>query len=205
MPDLRTRKTYTSLKSAFLELLEKNRFEDITVQQLCQSAQIRRATFYTHFADKYDFLAFFIQEMREEFVERIQHVDPVSYDKKDYYDLMFHELLQFFKDRPQLVNNIKNSQMLSIMSDIFAQEVQKSVYHFLEETYQEDKKTLEMKAYFYAGGLLQLLLLWIREPEHFPVDQISWLKFLVNEPQNQDPSLEKQAVNEPEPSHPSME
>lgn len=45
MADLRTQKTYKSLKDAFLELLEKYRFEDIAIQQLCQSAQIRRATF----------------------------------------------------------------------------------------------------------------------------------------------------------------
>lgn len=180
MSDLRTEKTCTSLKNAFLDLLEQYRFEDITVQQLCQNANIRRATFYTHFADKYDFLAFYIQEMRKEFVTRIKNMDSISADQKENYcDLMFHELLEFFKERPKLVTNIKNSQMLPIMSDIFAEEVQKSVYHFLIENCQEDPKTLEMKAYFYAGGLLQLLLLWTRNQETFPVDRINWLKFLT--------------------------
>lgn len=182
MGDLRTQKTYQSLKDAFLELLEKYRFEDITVQQLCQSARIRRATFYTHFADKYEFLAFFIQEMRNEFVERIRKMNdlPVN-DNENYYDMLFHELLLFFKERPQLVRNIKNSQMLPIMSDIFAEEVQKSVHGYLDEHCPEDPKTIEMKAYFYAGGLLQLLLLWTKDPDSFPVDEINWLKLLVNE------------------------
>ena len=93
MADLRTQKTYKSLKDAFLELLEKYRFEDIAIQQLCQSAQIRRATFYTHFADKYEFLAFYIQEMRNEFVERIRKMtDLPANDNENYYDLLFHEL-----------------------------------------------------------------------------------------------------------------
>lgn len=183
MSDLRTQKTYSSLKNAFLELLEKYRFEDITVQQLCQSACIRRATFYTHFADKYEFLAFYIREMRDEFVQQIQNMEQLSPDhKENYYDLLFHELLQFFKERPKLVHNIKNSQMLPIMSDIFAEEVQKSVYHFLTDTSPEDDKTLEMKSYFYAGGLLQLLLLWTRNPDSFPVDRINWLNYLLQEP-----------------------
>ena len=59
MNDLRTQKTFRSLKQAFLDLLEQHRFEDITVGQLCQRAEIRRATFYNHFADKFEFLSFF--------------------------------------------------------------------------------------------------------------------------------------------------
>ncbi len=182
MADLRTQKTYKSLKDAFLELLEKYRFEDIAIQQLCQSAQIRRATFYTHFADKYEFLAFYIQEMRNEFVERIRKMtDLPANDNENYYDLLFHELLLFFKERPQLVRNITNSQLLPIMKDIFSEEVQKSVYGYLQEHCPEDRKINEMKACFYTGGLLQLLFLWTKDPDSLPVDEINWLKLLVNE------------------------
>lgn len=49
MADLRTERTYNSLKEAFLTLLEHNRFESITVLQLCQCANIRRATFLLSF------------------------------------------------------------------------------------------------------------------------------------------------------------
>lgn len=182
MADLRTQKTYKSLKDSFLELLEKYRFEDIAIQQLCQSAQIRRATFYTHFADKYEFLAFYIQEMRNEFVERIRKMtDLPANDNENYYDLLFHELLLFFKERPQLVRNITNSQLLPIMKDIFSEEVQKSVYGYLQEHCPEDRKINEMKACFHAGGLLQLLFLWTKDPDSLPVDEINWLKLLVNE------------------------
>ena len=60
--DLRIRKTYKALKDTFLELLSEKKFEDITVNELCERAMVRRATFYKHFADKYDFFAFFIRE-----------------------------------------------------------------------------------------------------------------------------------------------
>lgn len=180
MADLRTIKTYRSLTNAFLELLEKQRFEEITVRQLCESAQIRRATFYTHFADKYEFLAFFIQEMRNEFMERITTMnDSVSDQTDTYYELLFHELLMFFKERPQLVCNIRNSQLLPIMRDIFTEEVQKSVYDYLRKQCPESDTITEMKAYFYAGGLLQLLLLWMKDPEKFQVDEVNWLKLLA--------------------------
>ena len=57
--DLRIRKTYKALCDAFVNILEKKRFDDLTVNELCDEAMIRRATFYKHFADKYDFFFFF--------------------------------------------------------------------------------------------------------------------------------------------------
>ena len=54
--DLRIRKTYKALCDAFVTILEKKRFDDLTVNELCDEATIRRATFYKHFADMISFL-----------------------------------------------------------------------------------------------------------------------------------------------------
>ena len=61
--DLRLQKTYLALRNAFTELMEEKRFEELTVNELCDRALIRRTTFYKHFADKYDYFAFYIREM----------------------------------------------------------------------------------------------------------------------------------------------
>ena len=61
--DLRIQKTYLALQNAFEALLEEKRFEELTVNELCDKAMIRRTTFYKHFADKYEFFAFYIREM----------------------------------------------------------------------------------------------------------------------------------------------
>lgn len=178
--DYRTRKTYDSLTNAFLQLLEKHRFEEITVRQLCETANIRRATFYTHFADKYEFLSFFIGEMRDEFAGHTSKIDYEEYNKEEkYYDVIFHELILFFEAHPQLVRNLQNSQMLSTMKEIFAEEVKGSVYHCLKKKTQDDEITLQMKASFYAGGILELIMLWMKDPERFKVDEVNWLDFLV--------------------------
>lgn len=56
--DLRIIRTYKSLTEAFLQLMSEKHFEDITVNELCKKAMIRRTTFYKHFADKYEFFRF---------------------------------------------------------------------------------------------------------------------------------------------------
>lgn len=54
--DLRIVKTRKALFDAFLELVSEKPFDAITVNEICKRALVRRATFYNHFADKYDFL-----------------------------------------------------------------------------------------------------------------------------------------------------
>ena len=56
--DLRIQKTYQALHNAFTILLEEKNFEEITVNELCDAAMIRRTTFYKHFADKYEYFQF---------------------------------------------------------------------------------------------------------------------------------------------------
>jgi len=181
MGDLRTKKTFASLVQAFLHLLEKYRFEDISVKQLCESANIRRATFYTHFADKYEFLSFFIQEMRKELLNHITSMNlGMPETSEEYCDKLFHEMMKFFEAHPQLVRNLQDSQMMPVLMEIFAETVQNGVYEYLcglPGKQEDDVK--QLKACFYAGGILRLVQLWMKDPEKFQVAEISWLKFVV--------------------------
>lgn len=54
--DRRTRRTRQLLRDAVLELLKEKRFEDISVQDIIERADVARSTFYVHYADKDDLL-----------------------------------------------------------------------------------------------------------------------------------------------------
>jgi AcrR family transcriptional regulator len=52
--DRRTQRTRHQLGRALVELVEQKRFDDITVQDVIDRADVGRSTFYTHFRDKED-------------------------------------------------------------------------------------------------------------------------------------------------------
>ena len=51
--DARVKKTKNKLLESFKKLLSEKSFENITIQEICELADVKRATFYKHFADKY--------------------------------------------------------------------------------------------------------------------------------------------------------
>ena len=70
--DLRVQKTYRSLTQAMQELLSEKGLDEITVTELCERAQTRKATFYKHFGDKYELFTFMIRELQEEYNNSVQ-------------------------------------------------------------------------------------------------------------------------------------
>lgn len=69
--DLRTRYTQQILKEHLVLLLNAKPIEKITVKELCESANINRATFYSHYDDMYDLM----QQIKDQMMEYIiRHV-----------------------------------------------------------------------------------------------------------------------------------
>ena len=52
--DRRTQRTNHKLNAAMVELITEKRFDDVTVQNLIDRADVGRSTFYSHYRDKQD-------------------------------------------------------------------------------------------------------------------------------------------------------
>jgi AcrR family transcriptional regulator len=67
--DRRILKTQEALKKAIIELMAEKSFDDITIQDLSDRANVSRGTIYLHYLDKYDLLDKLIEthinELRE--------------------------------------------------------------------------------------------------------------------------------------------
>ena len=54
--DRRVVKTLDAIKKAILELMNEKNFDDITIQDISDRANVNRSTVYLHYLDKYDLL-----------------------------------------------------------------------------------------------------------------------------------------------------
>lgn len=70
--DRRSARTQRSLSEALVELIKEKRFDEITVQEVIDRADVGRSTFYSHFRDKEDLF----QKDWERFLDGFaQHID----------------------------------------------------------------------------------------------------------------------------------
>ncbi|CAM3765992.1 TetR/AcrR family transcriptional regulator [Marinicrinis lubricantis] len=70
--DRRILKTQEALKKAVVELMTEKNFDDITIQDIADRANVNRGTIYLHYQDKYDLLDKLIEAHMNELGEMDQ-------------------------------------------------------------------------------------------------------------------------------------
>ncbi|TAH79409.1 TetR/AcrR family transcriptional regulator [Bacillus subtilis] len=67
--DRRVAKTREALKKAVIELMNEKNFDEITIQDIAEQANLNRGTIYLHYQDKYDLLDKLIESHMKELSE----------------------------------------------------------------------------------------------------------------------------------------
>lgn len=73
--DARVRYTRRVLKQALLEILKQKPVNKITVKEVCEMAELNRATFYTHFSDCFALLESIEQDLLNAFERSLKFVN----------------------------------------------------------------------------------------------------------------------------------
>ena len=76
--DRRVRRTKQLLMHALFTLMKEKSYNDITVKELCEAADINRGTFYLHYRDIYDMVEQIEQDMLFQFEALISAHAPTS-------------------------------------------------------------------------------------------------------------------------------
>lgn len=76
--DVRVRRTYKQLIESLLKLLNEKSFDEISISEICERAEVHRATFYKHFNDKTEFLNFCVMRLLSDidFTELLNYPSP---------------------------------------------------------------------------------------------------------------------------------
>lgn len=73
--DARVRYTQRVIKESFLSLLREKPVNKITVKEVCELAELNRATFYAHYSDCFALMESIEQELLDAFGQSLQLID----------------------------------------------------------------------------------------------------------------------------------
>lgn len=173
--DLRIQKTYMALEEAFTKLLEEKSFDAITTNELCDTAMIRRATFYKHFEDKYDYFSFFISNMINRSRNNVS-IEVLKEDPVKYTELRLKEHLSFLKTHKNIVKHLKDSNMITFFLLCLQKQLDNELRSILKETGDyEPSPELDFTIYLYTGALISSMGWLIEHPNVFSERELAKL------------------------------
>jgi AcrR family transcriptional regulator len=82
--DRRIAKSQIAIKNAVIELMSEKSFDDITIQDIADRANVNRGTIYLHYTDKYDLLDKMIEEHIENLRELCQAASEMTFQEGNY-------------------------------------------------------------------------------------------------------------------------
>jgi AcrR family transcriptional regulator len=82
--DRRIAKSQIAIKNAVIELMSEKSFDDITIQDIADRADVNRGTIYLHYMDKYDLLDKMIEEHIENLRELCQSASEMTFQEGNY-------------------------------------------------------------------------------------------------------------------------
>jgi AcrR family transcriptional regulator len=153
--DLRIVKTRGALAGALCDILAKQKFSKITIFDICAVAQISRATFYTHFLDKYDLLKYLLDGFRDEFAEIIRLYGS---------DKAAERICDFMCDNVKFLSNLlkeSDNEVLDLLTDFFADMFTPYPPADMAQGAGAEQSVLSR---FCAGGLMNLMIWHVRSP-----------------------------------------
>lgn len=164
--DLRIRKTHAALLKALRELLSEKSFHDISVAELCDRAQVRRATFYKHFGDKSELLAYMIQELQKDYKSKMEADAPRKEEGAclSYICYTLQSFLDFWDENRHMVRTVLNSNARHIVLDILSEQIEmdlRSYFRTLQQNGTELCTSPEMMAVLYSGAAVNCARWWV--------------------------------------------
>lgn len=158
--DRRQQKTRTAIYAALTELLKKKRFEDVTVQQIIDEANIGRSTFYSHFETKDQLL----EQMCEEMFTHVfsdSLVPEKSHDFSSDHDVraLLEHLLWHISDHKDNIRSIMNGESEKIFTRYFSEYLERSLGTAI--SHLEIDVSEEFKKQFVIGSFINTVKWWI--------------------------------------------
>ena len=169
--DRRVRKSRQAIREAFISLVLDRGFDAVTVEDIAERADIARATFYAHYADKHDLLTTLFGEITAELAERLTDVTGAPERPRVGIPLALYEHAATYRSLYLVcLRGAGDGRARAAYFDVIARGAAAVFAERLRASNQEPMHPLPFIARAYAGAHVALLEDWLerddREPPH---------------------------------------
>lgn len=152
-----------SIMDATIQLFSSDRFQDITVTDICKKAGVARVTFYKYYHSVDDVLTTIFEET---FIANYKKLsNPQSLENTT---VLLTFLLESIYFSPAFVNNLVNCNMSYILLNVF------DIIAKILLSYQNlNPEILKLQRLFIAGGIYNVFIEWIRDDSKTSIQELA--------------------------------
>lgn len=174
--DRRIRKTTNAIKSALIHLLKTEPLDKITIQQIADTADVHRATFYQHYYDKYDLLDQIeyevLEKMRVNFNDKakqlkaLNSVEEAAIVFKEIPKAMLTMISEDIERYQVLLSSGRNHEIEQKIGDMIALNLKS----LLPKPDEIEGIPFRYFHAFVLGSMWSLMRIWVLDEERLPID-----------------------------------
>lgn len=157
----KTAKTKHFIENAVIVLMKDNTFENLTIKDICETAEINRSTFYSYYQDKYSFMDELIG-----YVEKACKDFRISENTHNPWHFLLTELLK----KNRLLHSFLQNEQEQEFSKIFKVLIVESIYFMLHHKSPSTNKYLTIGL---SEGVYGIIAHWLGMDAHVMVNKLA--------------------------------
>jgi AcrR family transcriptional regulator len=141
---------------------------------LCSRAGVARSTFYTHFADTHDVVAFVIDELFDELgVADVQRRASHALSRRESTEIGMREFFKGLENRRLFVlRSLSAPASVQVRERLTARMASTLGSTILTERPNSDHRYLEVSSRYISSGVLGVVLGWLEDPADLTSDEL---------------------------------
>lgn len=170
-PDRRIKRTRKLLHQALHDLLTRKRYDDITVQDIIDQADVGRSTFYAHYQDKEDLAVSELIRIMDELNQAIEESDP-----QGKQILPTRGLFDHIMKHPEVFSGMLHDRGMEFFFEKGQQYWANRIEERLQALLPPDRKPdipPKMIAATTAGTLVTMMRWWLDHKMPYSADQMA--------------------------------
>lgn len=176
--DLRFFKTKNKIINGMVKLLEKKAFDDISVKNICEEAQISRSAFYLHYEDKYNL----VNQYQKEFIVKI---NQEIFENKELTpeDIMLSLVTLLKKEGRLLAKLLSDKGSIEIQNQIkylIKNNIENRLLEMIKDLSLENPVEKEYFVDYLSGAHLAVLQAWINNGQKETPEELAQIIGKIN-------------------------
>lgn len=169
--DRRVKYTKMVIKQSFIKLLKQKPISAISIKEICEDADINRATFYAHYKNQYGLLNCIENETIDDIKEYLNSCNFKS--KNDIPTIIIERILEYIKKNSELFDILLNSNGDTHFQQEVIEIIGKQYFIPSRENNLLKREEAEYIFHFLASGSICTIQKWLKEGMKKPTNEMA--------------------------------